>query len=156
MDETVKQGNVATEEKTFTQTELDAIVSERLKRDRAKYADYEALKEKAGKYDEMEAANKTELQKAVEQAAALQLELDVIKKANELREMRESVAKETGVPAALLTGDTEDECREQAAAIVAYARPNGYPNVRDAGETNRVTKGTPKQHFEEWAKQAFG
>ena len=40
--ETVKQE--VTEERTFTQSELDAIVADRLKRDRAKYADYEQLK----------------------------------------------------------------------------------------------------------------
>ena len=34
MEETVNQGNQATEEKTFTQAEVDTIVGERLKRDR--------------------------------------------------------------------------------------------------------------------------
>ena len=59
MEETVKQE----ESKTFTQDELNAIVSDRLKREREKYADYESLKEKATKLDEIEEASKTELQK---------------------------------------------------------------------------------------------
>lgn len=62
--ETVKQE--ATEERTFTQSELDAIVADRLKRDRAKYADYEQLKDKAAEYDRLSEASKSELQKAVE------------------------------------------------------------------------------------------
>ena len=41
-NKTVEQGN---EERTFTQAELDAIVSDRLKRERMKTADYEQLKE---------------------------------------------------------------------------------------------------------------
>lgn len=41
-------------EKTFTQAELDSIVEGRIKREKEKYADYESLKEKAGKYDEIE------------------------------------------------------------------------------------------------------
>ena len=39
------------EERTFTQAELNAIVADRLARERAKYADYDKLKDKAGKAD---------------------------------------------------------------------------------------------------------
>ena len=48
-NETVNQEvEQATEqaEKTFTQSELDQIIGERLKREREKYPDYDALKEK--------------------------------------------------------------------------------------------------------------
>lgn len=47
-----------------TQDELDRRVGERLARERAKFADYDELKAKAAKLDEVEAANKSELQKA--------------------------------------------------------------------------------------------
>lgn len=157
--ETVNQENTqATEnpEKTFTQAEVDAIVGDRLKRDRQKYADYDALKEKADKFDQMEEASKSELQKAVEQAAALQNELDSIKAENMVRDIREKVANETGVPASLLTATTEDECTDQAKAILAYANPSGYPNVRDGGEVTNTGKMTTKQQFAEWASKAFG
>ena len=159
MNETVNQDNTqATEntERTFTQSELDAIVGERLKRDRQKYADYDALKEKADKFDQMEEASKSELQKAVERSDALQKELDSIKEANMVRDIREKVAEETGVPANLLTARTEEECREQAEAIVAYAKPSGYPQVRDGGEVTNTGKMTTKQQFAEWASKAFG
>lgn len=56
------QQNTAGQQKTFTQEELDAIIAERLGRERQKYADYDSLKQKAGKYDEQQEANKTELQ----------------------------------------------------------------------------------------------
>ncbi len=153
MEETVKQEAT---EKTFTQAELDAIVGDRLKRDRQKYADYDDLKAKAAKFDQMEEANKTELQKAIERGDALQSELDSIKAANEIRDIRTKVAEETGVPASLLTASTEDECREQAKAILAYASPKGYPQVKDAGEVTNVGKMTTKQQFAEWANKAFG
>ena len=51
-------------EKTFTQSQLDAIVADRLKREREKYPDYDDLKAKAARLDELEAANKSELEKA--------------------------------------------------------------------------------------------
>lgn len=158
MEETVKQENQQTEntEKTFTQAEVDAIVGDRLKRDRQKYADYETLKEKADKFDELEESNKSELQKAIERGDALQVELDKLKGANAIRELRNKVAEETGIPAHLLTGKTEDECREQAEAIAEYAKPSGYPNVRDGGEVRNTGKPTTRQQFAEWANKAFG
>lgn len=56
-------------EKIFTQADLDAQIAQRLDRERAKFGDYEALKEKAAKYDEAEEKTKSELQKAREEAA---------------------------------------------------------------------------------------
>ena len=156
MDETVKQENNATEEKTFGQAELDAIVGERLKRERAKYADYEEIKEKASHYDELVEQNKSELQKAIERGDALQKQLDLLKAENQIREIRTKVAEETGVPANLLTGETEEACMEQAKAIVEYAAPNkNYPKVRDAGEVTNKGKSTAEQQFAEWLKQTF-
>lgn len=136
-------------EKTFTQADVDRIVTERLKRDRETRADYEALKEKAARLDEIEEASKTELQKATERADALEKELGEIKKAGKVREMREKVAKETGIPANLLTGDTEETCREQAENIKAYAKP-GYPAVKDAGEVTNIKGHTTRDAFAAW------
>ncbi|WP_442575874.1 hypothetical protein ACSBPH_01605 [Microbacterium sp. F51-2R] len=45
--ETVTEGQQQTQEKTFTQAELDQIVKDRVAREKAKYADYEDLKAKA-------------------------------------------------------------------------------------------------------------
>lgn len=146
--------NLQNEPKTFTQDELNAIIGERIGREREKYADYEALKEKASKYDEMEEASKTELQKATEKAAALESELISIKKSNAVREVREKVANETGVPAHLLNGETEEACMEQAAAILSYKNEgknnNSYPTVKDSGEVNKVGKPTTRQQFADW------
>lgn len=47
-----------------SQDEFDRMVGARLARERAKYADYEDLKAKASKFDEVDAASKSELQKA--------------------------------------------------------------------------------------------
>ena len=140
-------------ERTFTQAELDAIVRDRLQRERNKYADYEAYKEKAEKFDAAEEAQKTELQKATERATALETELNTLKRANEIRVIRDQVAKETGVPATLLTADTEEACKEQAEAIKAFAQPpSGYPVINDAGEVTKKMNGTPQNSFSEWFK----
>lgn len=159
MSETVNQETATkeTEIKTFTQEEVNGIVNDRLARERKKYEglDLEALKTKAAKFDEMEEANKTELEKANERANALQAQLEGIQKEKELTEMRDKVAKEVGIPSNLLTASTEDECRTQAEAIKAYAMPSGYPQVRDGGETIVTQKMSTRQQFADWAQQAF-
>lgn len=69
-----------------------------------------------------------------EALSALQTELDGIKAANALRDMRVNVAKETGVPAELLTGETDEACRAQAQAILDFRNTGTYPSVHDGGE----------------------
>lgn len=153
--ETVNQENIATE-KTFTQAEVDAIVGDRLKRDRAKYADYDDIKAKAEKFDALEEASKTELQKATERVTSLEAELETLKNANVLREIRSKVAEETGVPMTLLTGTTEEDCRAQADAVLKFKQPSGYPTVRDGGEVTNVGKPSTRQQFANWASEVFG
>lgn len=54
----------ASSEKTYkTQAEVDAIVRDRLARERSKYTDYDELKAKAAKLDELEAASQSELER---------------------------------------------------------------------------------------------
>ena len=143
---TTQENNAEGQNRTFTQEELNAIVGKRLAEEKSKFSDYEALKAKASKFDEMEEANKSELQKATERANALETELNGLKKAEEVRVMREKVANETGIPSNLLTGSTEEECKAQAEAIKAYAQPSGYPKVKDGGEISKPT-GTAKEQF---------
>ena len=161
MSETVNQENATVEnespaeEKRFTQAELDKVVADRLARERQKYEGFSELKEKAAKFDELEAASKTELQKATERAEKLEKELNTLKKAEEVRAIRAKVAKEEGIPENLLTGETEEACVEQAKAINAYANPGTYPSLRDGGEVQNVVKGSTKQQFADWANKAF-
>lgn len=151
--ETVNQEVNATQEQQeakFTQADLDRIVKDRLTREREKYGDYDALKAKADKFDEIEEASKTELQKATEKAKALQDELDAFKKAESLRTMREKVAHDTGIPVNLLTAESEDACKEQAKQILEFSRPSGYPQVRDGGEVRISGKKSTRDSFAEW------
>ena len=151
----VIQETQQTEERTFTQAELNAIVQKRLGEQAAKFGNYEELKEKALKFDEIEDKAKSELQKATERADALQKELEGLKQAEVVRNIREKVSKETGIPATLLTGSTEEECKTQAEAIKAYAKPT-YPSVRDAGEpAGQAKKGSTATQFAEWFNQSF-
>lgn len=131
MHETVNQevnGTAAAqqENRTFTQDEVNAIVADRLARERAKYADYDDLKGKAGRADEADT-----------RAAALQQQLDAMKADSDRREMKRRVSTATGVPAALLTGETEEACTAQAQEILKFATP-AYPDVPDGGTAGAI------------------
>ena len=154
--ENTAQQEQATEPKTFTEEDVNRIVTDRLHRERQKYEgiDLDALKEKAAKFDEMEEANKTELQKANDKASQLESELNTLKKANEVREIRDKVAKETGVPYSLLTAETEEECRTQAQAVLDY-KQTSYPSVRDGGEVQNTNKHTTREQFAEYLEKMF-
>lgn len=52
------------DDKTFTQADIDRVVQERLARERSKFGDYDDLKAKAAKLDELEAENQSVLEKA--------------------------------------------------------------------------------------------
>lgn len=160
MAETVNQETTTTPaaegqqtERTFTQSEMNAIITDRLNRERSKYADYDALKEKAAQFDAAQEAGKTELQKATERADKLQQQVEALTSANALREVRAKVSAATGVPAELLSGDTEETCTAQAQAILKFAKPTGYPSVKDGGEQHHTPTGSTRQQFADWFEQ---
>ena len=151
---TTQENNAEGQTRTFTQDEVNAIVGKRLAEEKGKYSDYDEIKAKAAKFDEAEEANKSELQKAVERANNLEAELNGLKKTEEVRQTREKIATETGIPAHLLTGDTEEACKAQAEAIKAFATPN-YPKVKDSGEVPKTSSGNAKTDFAEYLSQTL-
>lgn len=153
MEETVNQGQEqqTAQQVTFTQEDVNRIVADRLSRERSKFADYEDLRAKAEKFDAMEEASKTELQKAQELAASFKKQLDDLTAANKARDARDKVASETGVPVSLLHGSTEEECKQEAEALLKFrgGKPT-YPNVRDAGEPHQTSGGKTRDQFSDW------
>lgn len=63
---------------SMTQAEIDALIADRIGRERKKYADYNDLKAAAAKLAEIEESQKTELQKATETAAQYQERLEAL------------------------------------------------------------------------------
>lgn len=132
--------------KTITQAEVDAIVGERLARERQKYSDYDELKSKAAEYDKAQEAN-----------AKLQAKLDGMEKEKKLLDTRSKVAKEKGIPADLLTGEDEDTCKAQADAILKFAKGPKYPSVKETKhEANQNATNSTNEDFRALAGQIFG
>lgn len=125
--------------KTFTQEQVDKIVQERLARAKQSVPDdYEALKAKAAKLDEIEEANKSEFDKLTEQYAALQKEHEQLVHENERKAWAAEVSKEKGVPASVLRGDTREELEAHAQAILDSGLSH-YGSTPDKGEANPVS-----------------
>jgi hypothetical protein len=72
--------------RTFSQTDVDRIVQDRLARQKAQYAGFDELKAKADKFDELEQASKTDLEKA--NARVAQLEREAADQAQALQDSR--------------------------------------------------------------------
>lgn len=145
--------------RTFTQDELNAIVQKRIAETQRKYSDYESLKEKAGKYDAVQEAGKTELEKATSKADKYEKLYNDLVAQNKIQTIRSNISEKTGVPVSLLTATTEEDCEAQARAILAFAKPEtstfGYPTVRDTGETRATGKKTTADLFGDWMNQNF-
>lgn len=147
------------ENKTFTQDELNEIVKERVARERDKYKDYSELKEKAKQFDEIEDKNKTELEKLTESNKKLQSQIDAYNAEKQMRNVRDQVVKETGLPIDLvskLSGSTVEELTESANAFLNYQndRP-GYPQVDNANKGKPQTKSKQDQ-FADWLNNELG
>lgn len=82
----------------------------------------------------------------------LEAELNGMKAAQATAQLREKVAKATGVPSSLLTGDTEEDCTAQAKGILEFAR---YPSVPDGGETHSAGGLSTRDQFAQWANDLF-
>ena len=99
-----------------------------------------------------------ELTAAKDAAAKLEKELTQMKLANQLRELRETVAKEKGVPAALLTGDTKEACAAQADGILAFSKSQSqqsYPTLPDGGDPSHHQGASTREQFAAWAGTAL-
>lgn len=135
-------GSENTESKSFTQEEVDAIIEKRLARANSKFSDYDDLKAKAAKFDEVENANKSELQKAQEREAELQKQVDAYTSEKQQQEWKAEVSKKTNVPADLLRGSSLEEIQTHAEQLSAVLNPK--PKGAPLHNQGTQPSGTPK------------
>nr|DAZ19104.1 MAG TPA: Major head protein [Caudoviricetes sp.] len=108
-------------QRTFTQTEVDALMGRVRRETRGQFSDYEELKAQAERAKGLDEAE----ERAKRAESALAEAEAVIERQRAVAE----VSAETGVPAALLHGGTAEELKASAEAVRAYAdsvRP-AYP-----------------------------
>lgn len=132
-----------------SQEELNAVLKDRLDRERAKFKDYPDLKAKAAKLNEIEEAQKGELQKAIERAEAAERRAS----AAEFNSRRSKIAAAKGVPVSALSGETEDELNASADELLAWrgtqhpAAPQPKPrpeSLKSGASGSTATESDPK------------
>lgn len=141
-EETNEQGTEF--EPIASQEALDKIIQARIARERKRFEDYDELKAKASKLAEFEEAQKTEAQRAQERLEAAE------KRAAELeaKATRAEVAAAKGVPAALLSGSTQEELEASADALIAFkGEPAKGLVLPDQGKTPKEPSGTSADRF---------
>lgn len=104
--ETVDNGQQKTDAKALTQEDFDKALAARLKAERAKFADYDAIK---AKLQEVEDAQKSEEQKRQEKLQALEQENQKLAKEN----------RETAIKAAIVAAASEIGLDTKAAVKLA-------------------------------------
>lgn len=121
-----------------TQEDFDAAIKSRLARERVKaiapFADYEALKAKAAKLDEIEEKGKSDLERANERIAELEGAAKKREEADRVEALKKKVSKATGVPVDLISGSDEESMTAFAEAVASYAKKPSAPNVPEAGK----------------------
>lgn len=130
-------------DRTFSQSDVERLIGERLARERSKYTDYEELQRRSEQLKLLEDRDKTEAQKAAEEAAAAKWDLE-----NTQLELRRIKAAHThSIPEdylPLLTGKTDEELTasaERIGKLVADSR--ALEELRAAEKNGKPSNGRP-------------
>ena len=126
-----------------SQEQLDKVLGERLTRERAKFADYDGLKAKAARLDEIEAAKQTDDEKTAKRLSDLEDEVTAARRES----LRLRIAATHGITDPddidlYLTGADADTLTKQAKGL---AEKNGDRATRETEERKKSANRVPKE-----------
>lgn len=127
--------------RTFTQEEVNALMGDLRKKERAKFSNYEEYKAAADELAKLKEKNKTELEKATERAEAAEAKLAERDAADAIAQDIREVAKATGVPEEALRGSTREEIEAHAEVLKPLFAKKAAPSV-NTGSPSTETKGS--------------
>lgn len=134
-------GNEPQNEGKLTQAEVDAIVADRLARERKKYADYSDLKKASEELAELKKSQMTEVEKMKAELAEkdkLLQEKDTVITGFTLKEMKAAKLAEAGVAAEWIdsvSGNTEEEVTASVTRLAARLKVEPPKAAQGAGQT---------------------
>lgn len=131
-----------------SQSEFDDRIKDRIKRAESKFSDYDEIKAKAARFDEIDAANKSELEKAEEARAAAEAARDEAVADG----LRFRIAAKHGISDEdadlFLTGRDEQTLTAQAERLAAREADRKKQGNRVSGEgTGSTSTEDPKRAF---------
>lgn len=139
-----------------SQEDLNSVIADRLKRERAKFGDYDDLKAKASRLDEIEEANKSELEKVTDRVTAAEAQRDqALAETLRLRTaVKFGISEEDA--ALFLTGTDEETLEAQAKRLAERVETSSGPRQPkpDPNQGNRSNGGSPTtaDQFANWAE----
>lgn len=98
-----------TQGKTFTQEQVNAMLADQKRKVSEKFQDYDDIKAKASKLDEIEQASKTELEKEREARSTAETELAQYRQKEQVSTWAAEIVKGSAIPAHVLRGSTREE-----------------------------------------------
>lgn len=137
----------------YTQAEIDEIVAKRVARVKKQYGDYEDMKKKAAKLDEIEAANKSELEKLTERNQQLAAQLAE----REHAALIQAACIKHGVPADcmdLVAGTDEDSIDKAAEKVARLASASAKPPKGPSGTEGQHPQGHGSPDIDEQIRAA--
>ena len=164
-DSSTQDGNTTTSDTTSgagdefkpitSQDDLNRIITERISRERAKFSDYADIKAKAERFDELEAANKSEIERAADAKAAAERERDEAR----AEALRLRIATQHGISDAddidlFLTGTDEETLTKQAQRLTQRSEDRKKTG-NHAPREGTTPADPPKDDLREFTRQLF-
>lgn len=133
-----------------TQEQLDEIIKDRLERKadsvrKNEFGDYEELKTKAAKFDELEEQSKTQLEREIEARKQAEAKLAEREARDAITAAINQAADEYKVPRTLVKGATEEEIVEHAKQLAEALHAPEVPQLQHLG-AGTDTAGLSKEH----------
>lgn len=136
-----------------TQEQFDKAIGGRIYEIKKQYSDYDELKAKASKFEELEEANKSDLQKLTERAEKAESELQTLKQEHQLTRWQREVANECELPLStveLLRGSSKDEILQSARQIKESMHSKHAPvGISDTSKGKNAVSSS-KETFKDW------
>ena len=121
-----------------SQEQFDQAIKSRIERAQAKaaekFADYDELKAKAAKFDEAEAAQMSDLEKAKKEVEELKAAAKR-DEADRVCDLKAKVSKVTGVPVDLISGADEESMTAFAKSVAEFAKKPSAPALKESGKS---------------------
>lgn len=141
--------------KTLTQDQVNALLAKQKREMAEKFADYDDLRAKASKLDEIEQASRSELQKLLDENTTLKTRVESFEREKQVAAWAAEITKDSGIPPEALRGNTKEELeqhftvlsslvpkQQQKRHVVPPGTPSGGQTGSRAAAALRQMRGT--------------
>ncbi|PLS26247.1 scaffolding protein [Bifidobacterium parmae] len=140
--------------RSYSEDDVNRIVKDRLARERAKHADYDDVKRRAGEADTLQ----SELEKSKAETAELRAKVEQAEHEQKIAGIRSTVAAKYGIadPTILMVGDDEEQIDAYAQKLMQVFRPYArLDQARSTEASGKIPRDNAKDFAEAMAKAGY-